>query len=400
MENGRKQIVILGSGIAGIAAAIAASQAGARVVVVDKHEFPGGQATHVNVGTFCGLVNPFAQNELLPHPFLYEFVKQYMDFDSSSRWITHTEHKVLTYDWHTLRKFTIDLFQQNGIDFRGNLEVVKVGLDTTQSAIDYIVVSDTQHLLHKISADAWVDASGSAVLNRLGGGQLITDDTYQSPALVFELSGIPSETEFQLAMSLNRMAQRNNFPQIHPVPGSLRNGNVVCKLAIPASVSDQGHAQELYAHYSQLLNVDIQESIKGMFLESQLTSIFPDLGVRTAPRGLGKNCLTSEQVLSGHLASDSIALGSWPVENWQENGQVRMTPIPDLYAIPIGCVCSADWSNVYFAGKTISADSTAIASARVMGTCLQTGYAAGLLSVLDNEEHVVNQIGIAHARVN
>jgi hypothetical protein len=272
-------------------------------------------------------------------------------------------------------------------------------LDTTQSANDYIVVSDTQ-LLHKISADAWVDASGSAVLNRLGGGQLITDGTYQSPALVFELSGIPSETEFQLAMSLNRMAQRNNFPQIHPVPGSLRNGNVVCKLSIPASVIDQGHAQELYAHYSQLLNVDIQESIKEMFPESQLTTIFQELGVRTAPRGLGKNCLMSEQVLSGYLTSDAIALGSWPVEDWQENGQVRMTPIPDLYAIPIGCVCSADWNNVYFAGKTISADATAIASARVMGTCLQTGYAAGLLSVLDNEEQVVQEIGIAHARVN
>jgi hypothetical protein len=400
MENGRKQIVILGSGIAGIAAAIAASQAGARVVVVDKHEFPGGQATHVNVGTFCGLVNPFAQNELLPHPFLQEFVKQYMEYDSSAQWITHANHKVLTYDWYTLRKFTIHLFQQNGIDFRGNLEVVKVGLDTTQSAIDYIEVNDTQHLLHKISADAWVDASGGAVLNRLGGGQLITDDTYQSPALVFELSGIPTETEFQLAMSLNRMAQRNNFPQIHPVPGSLRNGNVVCKLAIPASVTDHTRAQELYDRYSLLLCNEIQEAVKKMFPESELTTIFPELGVRTSPRGFGKNCLTSEQVLSGHLTSDSIALGSWPVENWMENGQVHMTPIPDLYAIPIGCVCSADWNNVYFAGKTISADATAIASARVMGTCLQTGFAAGLLSVLDNEEQVVHEIGIAHVRVN
>jgi hypothetical protein len=400
MENKRKQIVILGSGVAGIAAAWAASRNGGSVIVLDKHELPGGQATHVNVGTFCGLVNPFAQNELLPHPFLQEFVMRYMEYDSTSRWTTHAEHRVLTYDWNTFGQFTIDLFKQEGIGFHGNLEVVEVGLNTTRSAIDYLVVRDAQRHLQKICADAWVDASGSAVLNRLGGGQLITDGTYQSPALVFELSGIPSETEFQLGMSLNRMAQRHNFPQIHPVPGSLRNGNVVCKLAVPASVGDHNQAQELYAHYSQLLRDEIQKAVKKIYPASQLTTIFPELGVRTSPRGFGKNCLTSEHVLGGHATSDSIALGSWPVESWQENGQVRMSPIPDLYDIPIGCVCSADWDNVFFAGKTISADTTAIASARVMGTCLQTGYAAGLLTVLDDEEQVLHEIGIAHVRAH
>ena len=41
---------------------------------------------------------------------------------------------------------------------------------------------------------------------------------------------------------------------------------------------------------------------------------------------------------------------------------------------------SISYHNLYFGGRGISADAGAIASARVMGICLQTGYAVGLLA--------------------
>jgi hypothetical protein len=40
--------------------------------------------------------------------------------------------------------------------------------------------------------------------------------------------------------------------------------------------------------------------------------------------------------------------------------------------------------NLFMAGKTISADMDAIASARVMGCCLATGEAAAKLAVADS----------------
>jgi len=36
--------------------------------------------------------------------------------------------------------------------------------------------------------------------------------------------------------------------------------------------------------------------------------------------------------------------------------------------------------NLYFAGRNLSSDVRAMASARVMGTCLATGFAAGILA--------------------
>jgi hypothetical protein len=52
----------------------------------------------------------------------------------------------------------------------------------------------------------------------------------------------------------------------------------------------------------------------------------------------------------------------------------------DHYQVPARCLQSNQIKNLYMAGRNISATNEAIASARVMGTCLQTGYAAGIMA--------------------
>ena len=51
-----------------------------------------------------------------------------------------------------------------------------------------------------------------------------------------------------------------------------------------------------------------------------------------------------------------------------------------FYEIPGRSLRALRFSNLFMAGKTISADVDAIASARVMGCCLATGAAAGNLA--------------------
>jgi hypothetical protein len=63
-------------------------------------------------------------------------------------------------------------------------------------------------------------------------------------------------------------------------------------------------------------------------------------------------------------------------------GQVKMQYFePDNgYSIPADCTISESLDNLFFAGKNISATPRAVASARVIGTGLQTGYAAGKIA--------------------
>ena len=77
-----------------------------------------------------------------------------------------------------------------------------------------------------------------------------------------------------------------------------------------------------------------------------------------------------------------MAAGAWPIELWGEDArpEMRFLPEHDHYTIPPGALRSAHLSNLWAAGRTLSATDAAIASARVIATCMSTGYAAGTLA--------------------
>jgi hypothetical protein len=52
----------------------------------------------------------------------------------------------------------------------------------------------------------------------------------------------------------------------------------------------------------------------------------------------------------------------------------------DYYEILLDCLRSADLDNVLAAGRCLSAEAGAISSARVIGTALATGWAAGTVA--------------------
>ena len=97
---------------------------------------------------------------------------------------------------------------------------------------------------------------------------------------------------------------------------------------------------------------------------------------------LGQYLLTGDDVLGGRKFPDTIACCAWPVEQWNEHGVVRFRYLlaGTHYEIPARSLRAARIKNLFMAGKTISADMDAIASARVMGCCLATGAAAGNLA--------------------
>jgi hypothetical protein len=79
---------------------------------------------------------------------------------------------------------------------------------------------------------------------------------------------------------------------------------------------------------------------------------------------------------------DGVARCAWPVEQWGKDGKTRLRWLPPgaHYEISARSLRAAKIKNFFMAGKTISADVDAIASARVMGCCLATGEAAAKLA--------------------
>jgi len=69
------------------------------------------------------------------------------------------------------------------------------------------------------------------------------------------------------------------------------------------------------------------------------------------------------------------------MEKWSPGAtgpEMELTPVGEFYDVPLGSLRAAGLDRVFVAGRCLSADAHALASARVMGTSLDTGYAAGV----------------------
>ena len=103
------------------------------------------------------------------------------------------------------------------------------------------------------------------------------------------------------------------------------------------------------------------------------------LGIRSGRRIRGRATLADREVLDARKSPQGIARGCWPMERWGNGPRPEMTFFNerDYYEIPLDCLRPAELDNMLAAGRCFSASAGAMSSARVIGTALATGWAAG-----------------------
>ena len=106
-------------------------------------------------------------------------------------------------------------------------------------------------------------------------------------------------------------------------------------------------------------------------------------GKRESRRMMGKYLMTQNDITSDRHFEDVVAYGGWPLDDHDPAGfyydghpnTSYQTPSP--YAIPYRVLYSENIENLYFAGRNISMTHAAMSSSRVMATCALCGQAAG-----------------------
>jgi hypothetical protein len=115
------------------------------------------------------------------------------------------------------------------------------------------------------------------------------------------------------------------------------------------------------------------------------------LGVRDDGRIRGRYTLTGDDVRAGRRFPDAVCRCDWPIEYWDGEKGVSLEYLPagGRYEIPMRSLQLNGVQNLWAAGKCLSADREAHASARVVGACWAMGEAAGAAaakSFLNKEE--------------
>ncbi|MBE6358371.1 MAG: FAD-dependent oxidoreductase [Lentisphaerae bacterium] len=126
-----------------------------------------------------------------------------------------------------------------------------------------------------------------------------------------------------------------------------------------------------------------------------ITWISPICGKRESRRMLGDIILNQNDIMDDREFPDTVAYGGWPIdihppEGIFYHGHPGSLPpffFPPLYGIPFRCLYSRNVSNLMMAGRNISVSHVALGTTRVMATCAVCAQAVGTAAALLKKYH-------------
>lgn len=106
-------------------------------------------------------------------------------------------------------------------------------------------------------------------------------------------------------------------------------------------------------------------------------------GKRESRRMMGDYILTQNDIMENRHFEDGVCYGGWyldfhPSEGIYSDEEFCIQIPVNIYDIPLRCLYSKNISNLLFAGRIISVTHAAFSSTRIMDTCALTGHAAGV----------------------
>jgi hypothetical protein len=386
-------LVVVGGGSAGTAAAVTAARAGLRTVLVEESPFLGGMSTGGCVGTFCGfyyrersgdlvrLVGGFpaeVMDRLAPRGFCYGPVP------------FKTTAAVPYVPWG-LKTLYDGLVRAEG-RLRVYLHARFVGALVRDDAIEAVTVAIRGGPV-AMRAPYFVDASGDAALAGAAGVPVERGETLQYPSMMFYMQHVDLDRLaphiFELNDLLERHFETDDLPR--------RSGNLIptgrpgevlvamSRVSIDGRPVDAGDAVELTLgemlgrEQAERCGAFLREHMPG-FEEAFISDTAPRLGVRETRRIRGRYALTEEDVLGGRKFDDGICRSAWPIELHVEGGRTEWRFLDDglWYTVPYRCLVPERVRNLLVAGRCLSATREGFASVRVIGPCMGEGQAAAV----------------------
>jgi len=384
---GNYDVVVVGGGPGGFAAAISAARNGADTLLVERYGFLGGMAT-------AGLVNPFMTfyaggkqiiagvlQELLENlkkvngfndknrafdPELMKYVMEKMALESGVKLLFHT--------------FFVDSIVGNG------------------NFIDSIILFGKSGFL-SVRSKIYIDSTGDCDLAISAGVPCEKgreeDGLMQPMTLNFDVANVDI----------------SKLPRIDVINKAYveakKKGIIKCPrenvLLFFTTISDLIHFNT-----TRILDVDgtdvfdlTKAEIEGRrqmfeifnwlkntfpaFKNSYIVRSGPQIGVRETRRIVGKYVMTGDDILNARKFPDGICRGSYPIDIHNPKGEgtiIKSPPSGDYYEIPYRSLIPIKIKNLLIASRCISTTHEAHSAIRVMPIVMGIGQAAGTAAAL------------------
>jgi glycine/D-amino acid oxidase-like deaminating enzyme len=391
----RYDVVVCGGGAAGVAAAVGAARAGARVALLEQAPFLGGAATRSSVLTYCGFWTQADPAQLAVGGVGAEVLELLAGLNGITGPIrTQSTRVVIALIEPEPVKLVLDRLCANaGVDV-----ILHARLCAARSDGD--VVRSAVALDHAgtfaLDAAAFVDASGEADLAQYAGAATRYGDdagNAQNGTLAMRVGGVPRDADVSRASwaAAVRAAKARGAENLTKEQGLVarlpHSGEIVAFLADEAYDARDARstaAAERRGREQAWAYVDAIRALPG-HERAYLIATGPAIGTRESRHVVARETLRGDDVVAARIPAGTVALGTWPVERHDGPGVAsawKRLRDDGAYGVTLPMLTSATYRNLFAAGRVLDADADAFASVRVMGTAFATGHAAGVAAAL------------------
>lgn len=402
------EVCIIGGGAAGVSAAVAAGRLGLDVLLVEKYGFCGGAAVAGLSGTICGLHSSGDRPRQIVFGFAGEFHDALQAGGGLGKPIPFGRTLFVPQDSFAWKETADRFLRDSGV--RTLYHASFLDVFPNENGIAQTVLLQCLEGTVAIQPRVIVDASGDAnVIHKLRGEtSLGKNGVVQTPTMIFRMGNVDMKEvlrldprELHAKVEAAHKAGRYRLPRHHVYMHPMPNGQeVLCNMtritlpdgSVPLGIrsDDMTFAEVEGRIQARSYETFLRENIPG-FSHAYLVETGTQVGIRQSRSIIGKGRLTNEAVLSAAKAPGAATFSAWPIEN-HGSGELKITFLEDqTYDIPFEALIPKEGSNVLVAGRCMSADHEALASARVTAQCFGMGYAVGAACGLMFRENIVAQ---------
>jgi uncharacterized membrane protein len=394
-KSDKYDVVVVGAGAGGLAAAVGATRAGCKTLLVERYGFMGGAATNAQVLAYCGFFTAgraaVQTVKGIGQELLLELRAIGVDI---SPIVSKSGYWVIMLDPEAVKLAFDRIALTSGVEVRLHTRLLSAEVEAGRIAS--IKVLDHSGIT-TIEASAFVDASGEASLAAYAGASLSQeggpDALLQPASLPIRIGGVAPNVSFDRA-AMAEIIRVHNETSDSPIPRD--DGGVMVRLPVtgefwwmaidlPTDGVTGGSltAAEMSARALAWRNLELLRLHPG-FENAHLVATGPQLGIRETRRPFSRLDVTEDDVTAGRRRADGIARASWPMEVHDAPGRTRFVDVggEGFFDVPAAAVEARDIVNLRLAGRVVGSDRQAYGSVRVMGTAFATGHAAGVSAAL------------------
>lgn len=390
-------VLVVGAGTSGVPAAVSAARCGADVLLLERQPIVGGTITGSYVAMPCGG----------PRTGLYQAMLERLTNDHQ---LTGGPNWFLPSSWLDVMLRTLKA--------EPNLRVVcgaEVGSPIVEDrqgtpTVAGVVVRQKDGGECEVRAPVVIDATGDGSLASAAGceslygrdaksdfdephAQDAGDDVVQECTWMYisqKLGDRPAFDMMQLE-NVRRGVLVSGLGWFHANPGECLRRDPGIHLHWGCAVRCRDTRDPMALAEAQREALTAMERDLALLREGgYAVHLAPRLGVRETRRIVGEHVITENDLRSGELPSDTIAIGTYGLDIWGGQLSRDESRVP-AYGIPYRAILPKGVDGLILAGKSISGTHIAMSGYRVQPILSSAGQAAGVAAALSAQLQIPPQ---------